>query len=135
MWKDDNQKMKDLVAKTGSPYAACMYAAKKGRQLQKESYNVLSESAALSWAISGSPPKDIEERIQSRMKQENVEIQESDKLENILSSIEEENIRIAVKNSYRASTRLKRITYDYNGIKDKGIRTRIRILVRMAVLG
>ena len=133
MWIDDNKDMKDLVRKTGSPYAACIYAAKKGRQLQQSVNNVISESESLSWAISGRIPKDLERRIQAKL-QNTEEISESTKLGDILSTIEEDNIRVAVLNSYRTSVRMKQLVFDYNGIKDRGIRTRIRILVRMVFL-
>lgn len=133
MWIKDRDKMQNIINQTGSKFAACMYTAKKGRQLQQKVNNVITESEALSWAITDDPPENLEIRLQNQA-QNFEKIETPDKTENILANINEDNIREAVISSYHLSTHQKQIVFDYNGIKDKGIRTRIRILTRMLFL-
>lgn len=132
MWVNDNEKMNDLVKNLNSPYAACLYSAKIAKQLQKDANNVISESDALTWAISGIPPSNLEKKLKIKFSKEN--IRESDRIDTVLANIDEDYIRSAVLKSYRASIRSKRLVYEYNGITDKYIKTRIRILTKMAFI-
>lgn len=132
MWSKDSEKIQDIFKKCNSPYAACIYVANKARKLQKESYNVLSESDALEWAISGEPPVNLNKKL--ALKDEKDNTRESSKIDIILSTIDEDYIYEAVLNSYRASSRAKRLVYEYNGIKNKNIRAKIRILTKMAFM-
>lgn len=133
MWVNDNEKMYDLIKKLNSPYAACMYAAKKARNLQTDTNNVISESDALSWAISGIPPSNLEKKLKIKFTKDQ-DVKNSERIDNILATIDEDYIRDAVLKSYRASVRSKRLVYDYANITDKHIRARIRILTKMAFI-
>jgi len=132
MWVEDNQKMAALVAKTGSPYSAAMYAAKKARRLKAESYHVINDSVALEWAISGKQPEGLDDRIKRQMEKD--EIEDTDRLQVVLDTIEDESVRVAVLNSYRATIRAKRLVYDYNDIRDEHMKAKIRILTKMAYI-
>lgn len=123
----------ELIRRYGSQYSATIHVAKKARQLKESCYNVILDSQAVEWAISGIPPENLGETIKKRMKQEEGMSQE-DRLLTILDSIDENDIRVAVQNSYKLSEKNKQIAFDYNGIKDRGIRTRIRILTKLAYL-
>ena len=132
MWEKNNKQMSELVRSTGSVYAAAMFAAYDAKELQKKAYYTISESKALEWSISGEPPRDLEAKLKQRLKLEG--LGESDRLDEILSTIDEDSLRVAVLNSYRASKRSNRLVYDYNGISNKDMRARVRILTRMIVI-
>lgn len=135
MYADDAEKINKIKEKFGNnSYAACMYVAKKARKLQEESYNVISESEAVEWAISDKRPDNLDEKIKIKQEKEKDEIQPTDRLNSVLDSIEQENIRIAVMNSYKLSIKFKRLVYDYNNIEDKYLRAKIRILTKMAYI-
>lgn len=126
--------MEGIINHYGSRYPAIHRVADKARELKESCYNVILDSQAVEWAITGVPPANLEEAIRARVQSEEGASQE-DRLTTILDSIAEDDIRIAVRNSYNLSTKNKQIAFDYNGIKDRGTRTRIRILTKLAFIG
>lgn len=126
-------KTEELIKKFGSQYAATVHVATKARKLKESSYNVILDSQAVVWAITGEPPENLGESIKKRIQQEEG-ISQEDRIKAILDSIDEDDIRVAVINSCKLSSRSKQIAFDYNGIKDKGKRTRVRILTKLAFL-
>lgn len=123
----------NIIKKYGSRYAAITQVANEARRLKESCYNVILDSQAVEWALSGIPPENLAEAIKTRVQKEEG-ISQEDRLTSILNTIDEDDIRIAVRNSYNLSTRNKQIVFDYNGIKDRGTRTRIRVLTKLAFL-
>lgn len=128
-WPDDFNRMQDLSKELGSPYAAALYVAKKSRKLFKDSDGALRYGESIRYAITDDRPKDLDKRIEKVKELKNR--REFAKIDNILSDIDDENIRNAVSNSYRLSMNAHHLEYDYKDIEDENLRARIRILTKM----
>lgn len=128
-WPDDFNKMNDLSSELGSPYAAAMYAAKKSRILFDKYKGITTYGEALRCAIADEEPENLEIRLKKA--KEISERRELTIVDDILSSVDDKNIKDAVYNSYRLSINAHHLEYDYKDIEDENVRARIRILTRM----
>lgn len=124
------QKTPEIIDRYGSAFLAVNCIARKARKLKEDCYGVIQDSEAVEWAMSGDPPAKLDMTLKRRIEREEG-MSEDDRLNSILDSIEESNIRKAVLNSFKLSKQRHQLMFDYNGIKDRGIRTRIRILTKM----
>lgn len=129
MWENQKDDIKNLIDITGSNYAAVMYSAKLARKYLHKAKNSIPESIALSWAITGKEPINLEERIRLRLK--SLDPMSDTFIQDIVCCIDDENIRDAVENSYRLSINKKRLQFDYKNIENTNLQARIRILTRM----
>lgn len=127
------RRMEELSHEMGSRYKAAMYIAAKARRLKESCYHVIFDSEAVEWAISGVPPAHLGESLKRRLEQ-TMETTEEDQIAEVLEWVEDEQIKSAVMSSCRLTEQNHQIMLDYHGIKDKGARTRIRILTKMAMI-
>lgn len=126
-------KVHEIVKKSGSAYRATNTIAAKARKLKESCHHVISDSEAVDWAITGVPPENLDNALKVKA-QKDVGISKEDRLSLVLDTIEQEDIREAVLKSYKLSVKNHQVSFDYNSIKDRGTRTRIRILTRVAFL-
>lgn len=131
-WPDDFKRMKELSNQLGSPYAAAMYAAKQSRVLFDECHGVLKYGESVRCAIVNELPEDLDKRLQTA--KEIAERREFTHVDEILSDVDDKEIRDAVYNSYRLSINAHHLEYDYKDIEDENVQARIRILTRMCYL-
>lgn len=124
------QRTPEIIERYGSAFLAVNCIAMKARKLKEQCYGVIQDSEAVEWAMSGDPPAKLDATLQRRVQKEEG-VSEDDRLNSILDSIEEKDIRQAVLKSFKLSKQRHQVMFDYNGIKDRGIRTRIRILTKM----
>lgn len=108
----------------GSPYAACMYLAKTARNQQAELHNLISESEAITWALTNELPKNYEVRLNARSKL-------LSNVEDILNYVEDSEVEIAARQSFRDSIQCEHLVYNYLKIEDESRQSRVRILTRM----
>ena len=112
----------------GSRYAATTFVAKEARKLANQYNNVISHAEALSWIISGKPPKII-----SNYKKV-LKIREKGSLNvayNMLSNVQDEEVKESVLESIRRSNKADHLIYVYIDVYDEHRQSRIRILTRM----
>lgn len=131
-WPDDFKRMHELSDQLGSPYAAAMYAAKKSRVLFDQCHGVLGLGESLRCAITDELPEDLDKRIQRA--KEISEQRQFTHVDEILSDVDDKEIRDAVYNSYRLSVNARHLEYDYKDIEDENTKARIRILTKMCYL-
>lgn len=132
MWDKQHNDISELISKTGSPYAAAMYSAKLARKHLIECKNSIPESQALSWAITGQEPCNLEEKIKQTLALLNP--LSSTYLQDALSCIDDIRIRDCVANSYRLSVNSKKLRYDYKSIQNPWLQSRIRVITRLIYL-
>ena len=129
MWENQKDDIENLIDITGSNYAAVMYSAKLARKYLHKAKNSIPESIALSWAITGKEPINLEERIRLRLK--SLDPMSDTFIQDIVYCIDDKRVRDAVENSYRLSINSKRLRFDYKNIDNVNIQARIRIITRM----
>lgn len=123
----------EVVQRYGSAFLAVNCIAQKARKLKDACHGVIQDSEAVSWAISGEPPINLDDAVKRKIQREEG-LSEEDRLNRILDSIEDRDIRKAVLNSFKLSKQRHQLIFDYNNIKDRGVRSRIRILTKMTFI-
>lgn len=113
-----------LSSVLGSSYAACMYLAKKARNEKTKLDNLISESEALTWALTNKMPKSYELRRTSKNAL-------FSRVEDILNYVDDNEIREAAKQSFRDSVECEHLIYSYMKISDESRQSRVRVLTRM----
>lgn len=112
----------------GNIFAATNLVANLARKLCKRYNNVVLESEAIHWILSGEKPKIVDELGQIRYKYRTKKLSP---LTDILCNIDDEEIKAAVQASFTESKKRQDLTYLYNNIVDEYAQARVRILVRM----
>lgn len=121
---DEKRIFDHLCCLLGSNYAACMYLASKARSKQESMKYLITESEALSWALTGELPSIVKDRmnIKSRMMKE---------IEDILNYVEDDEVQSAARESFRSSVDCGHLVYIYMKIQSTDKQSRVRILTRM----
>lgn len=115
----------DNLAKViGSTYGACMYIAKLSRQKRIELNNLISESEAITWAVTNKLPDNYEERLKARSAS-------LKSIEDILNYVEDDEVQNAARQSFRDSIQCEHLIYNYLKVNDASKQSRVRILTRM----
>lgn len=119
---------KHVKACHGNKYEACVTISKQANHLVDKSNNSIFGSEAISWAITGQPPKDIEKRMRQHM---NLAVPKSEYVKGLMSCIDDDNILECVNQSYAQSVRIGHLTFYYPVKISKGLKARVRVLTRM----
>jgi hypothetical protein len=108
------------LAKIHGPFYATMQIAKNAREIAKSLEYRISDSEALSYAANGMTPnpKDYPDKRLNRVKQ-------------YISYIDDEEVRLAILDSYEQSLKKYYLIYDYKSIGDEPRRSRIRIILNI----
>lgn len=114
----------NLARAIGSTYGACAYIAKLSRQKRIELNNLISESEAITWAITKKLPDNYKDRVKARSAS-------LKHIEDILNYVEDEEVQNAARQSFRDSIQCEHLVYDYLKVKDASKQSRVRILTRM----
>lgn len=112
----------------GNRFEACKAISNDAVHILKLSGDSIMESEAISWALTGKPPSNIEERPRQHM---NLTIRRSAYMDMLLSYVDDDDILDCVKESYAQSIRLGSLTYYYPVKLSKENKTRVRVLTRM----
>ena len=133
MYTVEREIVDELKQKLQSPYAACMFAAKKAKKLSNKTDNVLRYAEALSWAITDIEPKDLKARIERqkrRIAKQQGKI--TTRLENLLELVDDVDIAKSIQDSYSASIDANKLVFIYNSLDDEGDKARVRIITKIA---
>lgn len=108
------------LAKIHGPFYATMQIAKNAREIAKSLEYRISDSEALSYAANGMTPnpKDYPDKRLNRVKE-------------YISYIDDEEVRLAILDSYEQSLKKYYLIYDYKSIGDEPRRSRIRIILNI----
>lgn len=121
---DEKRIFDTLSLALGSKYAACNYLSSKAHNKQKEFNYLISESEAITFALTGDIPSSYDRRLKARsasLKQ----------IEDILNYVEDEEVQVASRESFRNSVGCGHLVYSYMRISNVNKQARVRILTRM----
>lgn len=112
----------------GSNFAAIMYVSKVARKLRKRVDHCISESEALSWAVTGVTPDKVKywRKHRYERRDESLEL-----LLDRLCYVDDVDVRDAVYTSITSSQTKPYLVYKYNKVQDSNRQARIRILSNM----
>lgn len=122
----NNSKFAEYVALTGNPYIAIKDVVEDARAIALQN-PVLLDSEALSWVLSGEEPQ----IISKYNKYVRRKLSQNSYISNILSEVDDEDVKAAVYESISASKRANYLVYVYTNISEIHRQARVRILVRM----
>ena len=110
----------DRLSKQYGPYYATMQITKNAREIAKSLEYRISDSEALTYAANGMTPnpKDYPDKRLNRVKE-------------YISYIDDEEVRLAILDSYEQSLKNSYLIYDYKSIGDEPRRSRIRIILNI----
>ena len=120
----EKQLFDDLSKKLGSDYYTCLYLAKLARNQRTQLNNLISESEALTWALTNKLPDDLDDRI--RAKSASLK-----NIEDILNYVEDAQVQNAARQSFRDSIECEHLVYNYLKVSDSSKQARVRILTRI----
>lgn len=119
-----NDEFNRLANKLGSRYGAVNYIAQEARRRRSESDYTMLESEAISWVLTGNKPPT---RARSKVDiSTNISM-----VQDILSEIEDDNVRASVYASYKQSLKVGHLIYCYHESLDEGQQSRVRVLMKM----
>ena len=120
----EKQLFDNLSKKLGSDYYTCLYLAKLARNQRTQLNNLISESEALTWALTNELPDDLDDRI--RAKSASLK-----NIEDILNYVEDAEVQNAARQSFRDSIECEHLVYNYLKVSDSSKQARVRILTRI----
>lgn len=126
MWINDNKHISNIIEQNGNNiYAAILSTARTARELSSSTNSMLSDSTALSWAITGEKPIQADRVI----KEYNPKL---NSIQELLCCIDDNSIRDSVYLSYTQSLNAGHLIYCYSDELESGYEDKVRILVNMA---
>lgn len=134
-WKRDKELFDQLSQDCGSSFAAIQHLTKDSRDKMKQSNNVISESEALTWALTGEKPKGLKRRMKEKEVRLNayhpVRYYQDAYMEELLSYVDDIDIRESVRRSFDKSKETGNLHYVYISALTDGNKARVRILTNM----
>lgn len=121
---DQTKLFNKLSSLLGSKYAATMYLAKKARTKQEELKFLITESEALTWALTHKLPPSFNIRISTKSRK-------LKDIEDILNYVEDDEVQTAARHSFRLSVKCSHLIYVYIKVTDESRQSRVRILTRI----
>lgn len=112
----------------GNRFQACNLIAYTADKLLKLTQNSVSESEAVSWATTGVAPNNLRDRRRQHML---LSAPKTKYMTNLLSYVDDTNVRQAVEESFSQSVRLGSLTFYYPTKLSNGQKQRVRVLTRM----
>lgn len=112
----------------GDRFKACNLIAHTADKLLKLTQNSVSESEAVSWATTGVAPDNLQDRRRQHML---LSAPKTKYMTNLLSYVDDTNVRQAVEESFSQSVRLGSLTFYYPTKLSPSQKQRVRVLTRM----
>lgn len=112
----------------GDRFKACNVIANTADKLLRVVNNSISESEAVSWAITSVAPDNLQDRRRQHML---LSVPKTKYMNNLLSYVDDDGIREAVQESFSQSVRLGSLTFYYPSKLSQGQKQRVRVLTRM----
>lgn len=119
--QDDAPYYADLLTYfNNSPYSVGGFVMDESRRLMDVSPQHITAKEAVTWAIRDTPPKF-----------EKVVTYAENYLDDVLSNIDDDNVREAVEASFLLSKSRQNLLYDYKMVNNLHYQAKVRILTRM----
>ena len=118
-----------IIHKFGNEYLAAMCIAKKSKKLWELGEGTLTIPESIDWAITNSPPKDLEHRKEQKRQREYE--QKYGLLDDIVANIDDKDIKVCVMSSGLLSISLNRLVIDYDFNLNSFQFSRVRVIMRM----
>lgn len=112
----------------GNRFRACNLIACTADKLLNLTQNSISESEAVSWATTGVAPDNLQDRRRQHML---LSAPRTKYMTNLLSYVDDNNVKEAVEQSFSQSVRLGSLTFYYPSKLSHGQKQRVRVLTRM----
>lgn len=112
----------------GNRFKACNLIASAADKLLVLTNNSVSESEAVSWATTGVAPDNLQERRRQHML---LSAPKTKYMTNLLSYVDDCDVKEAVEQSFSQSVRLGSLTFYYPSKLSQGQKQRVRVLTRM----
>ena len=123
---EDDAAFKQYLEKyNGDKFAAVMDISKQARNLMKKYPNLLRDSQAISYVMSGNSPV-------IQVNEDNRRSNIDEILESVTSYVNDLDVLDCVKSSIHESLKHKHLIYDYKYVNDNFRMARIRILCNIA---
>lgn len=123
-WFEINSQF-SYIDKYKDPYIACNVLANSARNLCIDNLNCLSESEAISWILTNTPPKKLDKYLQYELHKESRMIEH---LIDSLCYVDDKDIKACVGLSILNSIGEGHLIYEYRNIENEYLKSRIRIL-------
>lgn len=130
-FKGDND-IRDYINKSNRPYEVVKNIAKLAREKEQECNRHILHSEAITWVVQGIEPA---ERNKDQYTKTLATVKNENKLNELLSYVDDVEVSEAVKHSFIKSKHNKFMTFIYDGISDVSRQTRVRVLTRMLWYG
>lgn len=124
----ENLKFNKYIQSYGSKFAAIMYISSVARKLRCSVDNCISESCALTWAVTGEVPACVIQWRKQKSRKRNVY---TEFIKDKLCYIDDVEVRDAVDASIRLSRSEFHLIYEYQEIRDENKKARVRIICNM----
>ena len=112
----------------GNRFKACNLIASAADKLLKLTKNSVSESEAVSWVTTGVAPDNLQDRRRQHML---LSVPRTKYMTNLLSYVDDSNVKEAVEQSFSQSVRLGSLTFYYPSKLSQSQKQRVRVLTRM----
>lgn len=112
----------------GDRFKACNLIAHTADKLLRVVNNSISESEAVSWAMTSVVPDNLQDRRRQHML---LSVPKTEYMNNLLSYVDNDGIKEAVQESFSQSVRLGSLTFYYPSKLSQGQKQRVRVLTRM----
>lgn len=116
---------KFVLRNNGNRFLACREISNKADAILKSTGHVVSESEAVSWAITGVPP------VTGGRNQLTFSAPKTKYSVELLSYVDDEGVKEAAEESFSQSVRLGHLTFYYPTKLNKYQKARARVLTRM----
>lgn len=112
----------------GDRFKACNLIAHTADKLLRVVNNSISESEAVSWAMTSVAPNNLQDRRRQHML---LSVPKTKYMNSLLSYVDDDGIKEAVQQSFSQSVRLGSLTFYYPSKLSSGQKQRVRVLTRM----
>lgn len=123
-WSEINSQFA-YIQKHDDPYTACTVLANSARTLCINNLNCLSESEAISWILTNTPPRKLKKYLEYELHKESRMVQH---LIDSLCYVDDKDIKLCVGLSILNSISAGHLIYEYRNIENEYLKSRVRIL-------
>lgn len=131
--KEERETFEKYEERFGNPYKAVLCIGKEARQYSESHNNVPLDSESLTFVLQNKDPEIVQSALASRIAKQTHKRSNIDEVRDIYLSIDDPQIKKAVKLSVDQSMDSNHLIYIYNETEDENYRSKIRILTRMIV--
>lgn len=127
MMFEEYKKFQEYASKFNNVYSAINYIANQSRNLTKSTNNLILDSEAISWFLTGEKPSILSDidKIKKQNRKKIVHITD------ILSYVDDISVCESAMTSLRVSKQAGYLIYVYKDVPDEDRQARVRVLTRI----